>query len=184
MRVAILIYDTCAQFEVVLASLFIKQKHEMVTVGLDDRAVTSMEGFLLKPHMLLEALAPASIGAFIIPGGQPDTIKGNLILGKKLRSFNERKILIAAICGGPLHLGTAGLLKDRRFTSSIYKERPDDFPGGTYVDEDLVEDGNIITAQPNAYVDFALLLGKRLDVFKDQADYDETVREFRGFERA
>lgn len=183
MRVAILVYDTCAQFEVVLASLFIGRKHEIVTVGLDDRAVTSMEGFLLKPHMLLEDLAPDSIGAFIVPGGQPDTIKGNLILGKKLRSFNDRKVLIAAICGAPCHLGIAGLLKDRRFTSSVYEERPDDFPGGTYVDDDIVEDGNIITAHPNAYVDFALLLAKRLDAFKDQADYDETVRCFREFER-
>lgn len=183
MRVAILVYDTCAQFEVVLASLFIKQKHEIITVGLEDRTFTSFEGFLLRPHMLLEDLDPESISAFIIPGGDPDTIKGNLILGKKLRSFNERKMLIAAICGGPVHLGIAGLLKDRKFTSSVYEKRREDFPGGTYVDDDIVEDGNIITAHPNAYVDFALLLAKRLDVFKDQADYDETVRGFREFQR-
>lgn len=183
MRVAILVYDTCAQFEVVLASLFIKQKHDIVTVGLEDRAFTSMEGFLLKPHMLLEDLHPDSIDAFIIPGGDPEKIKGNMVLGKKLRSFNDRKKLIAAICAGPVHLGTAGLLNGRKFTSSVYKDRPDDFPGGTYVDEDIVEDGHIITAHPNAYVDFALLLGKRLDVFKDEDDYEETVRSFREFKR-
>jgi len=183
MRVAILVYDTFAQFEVVLASLFIKQKHEIVTVGLEDRTFTSMEGFQVKPHMLLEDLGPDTIDAFIVPGGQPDVIKGNLVLGKKLRSFNDRKILIAAICGGPSHLGIAGILNGKRFTSSVYNDHPDYFPGGTYVDDELVEDGNIITAQPNAYVDFALLLGQRLNAFKDQADYDETVRGFREFKR-
>lgn len=181
-RVAILVYDTCAVLEVALSSLFIRQRHEVITVGLEDQTFTSMEGLLLRPHMLLEDVHPDTIHAFIIPEGQPDAIKGNLILGKKLRSFNDRGMLLVAIGAGPVHLGTAGILNGHRFTSSVYLTRLEDFPGGTFVDDDIVEDSNIITARANAYVDLALLLGKRLEVFNEQPDHDGTSWAFKEFE--
>jgi hypothetical protein len=51
------------------------------------------------------------------------------------------------------------------------------------VDEDLVQDGNIVIAWPNAYVDLALVLGDRLHLFKDEDCRSETVRALREFKR-
>ena len=183
MKVAILVYDTCVQFEVIIAAYLCKYNGEVVTVGLEMKDYQTMEGFIVRPHMLLEDLDPDSIDAFIVPGGYPESIMGNLILGKKLRSVNERGKLIAAICGGPVHLGKAGILNGKRFTTTVLDKYPEAFEGGTYVDEDVVEDGNILTAWPNAYVDFAVKIGDRLNLFKDQADREETVRIFKGFQR-
>ncbi|OPY32473.1 MAG: Intracellular protease 1 [Methanomassiliicoccales archaeon PtaU1.Bin124] len=183
MHTGILVYDTCAQFEVMFASWILKDKGEVVTYGLEMRDYESMEGFRLRPHRLLEDMIPDEISLFIIPGGQPDVIAGNMILGKKLRGLNDRGKLLAAICGGPVHLGKAGVLQGKRFTTSVYEERKGDFEGGTYVDEDLVEDGNVITAWPNAYADFAIALGRRMNAFKDEAEEQQVIHIIKEFKR-
>ncbi|WP_175406469.1 hypothetical protein [Bacillus sp. FJAT-27264] len=42
-------------------------------------------------------------------------------------------------------------------------------------------DRNIVTALPNGYVDFALELGKLMNIYKDKADYQETIEFFKYF---
>jgi 4-methyl-5(b-hydroxyethyl)-thiazole monophosphate biosynthesis len=146
-----------------------------VTNGLEMREHRSTEGFLLHPQHHLSDLETDGTGAFIIPGGDPEPILGNEVLTGKLMALNERGKLLAAICGGPLHLSRSGVLEGKHFTSSMYAERRDDFTGGSYCDQDVIEDGNIITAWPNAFVDFALALGDRLRIWVDEADRDGQV---------
>lgn len=40
---------------------------------------------------------------------------------------------------------------------------------------DLVTDKNVITARANAYVDFAVEVAKKLDLFASEADLQETI---------
>lgn len=183
MNTGILVYDTCAQFEVVFAALLLRDKGNVTTYGLEMRDFETMEGFKVRPHRLLEDLQPEDMDLFIIPGGQPGVIAGNAILGHKVRDLNNQGKLLAAICGGPVHLGKAGVLQGKRFTTSVFGEWKEAFEGGTYVDEDLVEDGNIITAWPNAYADFALTLGRRMGAFKDAKEEASIVRMIREFQR-
>jgi hypothetical protein len=65
------------QFEVILASYLCKYDGEVVTVGLEMRDYNTGDGFIVRPHMLLEDLDPDTIDAFIVPGGCPDSILGN-----------------------------------------------------------------------------------------------------------
>lgn len=58
-------------------------------------------------------------------------------------------------------LDNAGLLCDVKSTHST--------------DEDLVYDKNIITARANAYVDFAIEVAKKLDLFTSEEDLQETI---------
>jgi 4-methyl-5(b-hydroxyethyl)-thiazole monophosphate biosynthesis len=184
MNTGILVYDTCAQFEIVFAALLLKDKGNVTTYGLEMRDFETMEGFRVRPHLLLDDLQPEDVDLFIVPGGRPEVIAGNALLGEKLRELNSHGKQLAAICGGPVHLGKAGVLHGKRFTTSVYEEWREDFEGGTYVDEDLVEDGNIITAWPNAYADFALALGRRMGAFKDLEEEASTVRMIREFQRS
>ncbi len=183
MNTGILVYDTCAQFEVVFAALILKDKGDVTTYGVEMREFETMEGFKIKPHKLLKDLSTDDTDLFIIPGGQPGVIAGNALLGRKIREMDSQGKLLAAICGGPVHLGNSGVLRGRRFTTSVFEEWKDAFEGGTYVDEDLVEDGNIITAWPNAYADFALTLGRRMGAFRDEAEDASMVRMVREFQR-
>lgn len=183
MKAGILIYDTCAQFEVVLAAMILREKGNVVTYGLEMRDMEAYEGFRLRPHHLLEDLRPEDVDIFIIPGGKPAVLARNKLLGDKLRELNSSGKPLAAICGGPVHLGFAGVLKGKRYTTPVSEEWSEAFEGATYVDEDVVEDGNIITAWPNAYADFALALGRRMGSFANSDEERSAVRLVREFLR-
>jgi len=178
-RVAIYIYDNYVQFEVVLSSHFLRTKGEVVVVSADGRPHRSMEGFLTAADMRLEDLDLDTVDVLILPGGYEKDLTDKEDLHAALRRLDARGAIVASICGGPLQLARAGLLKGRRFTSSVADEYPDAFAGATFVDANVVVDGNIVTAQPYGYVDMALELGRMLDIFEDERDYQETVQAFR-----
>lgn len=58
-------------------------------------------------------------------------------------------------------LDCAGILHDGNSTHSA--------------DLDIVRDKHIITARANAYVDFAIEVGKELELFEDEAELQETL---------
>lgn len=179
MRAALYIHDNYVLFEVVLSRYFLGTKGEVVVVSSDGRPHRSMEGFLTAADMRLDELDLASIDAFILPGGREEDIADHAGLRAALRELDARGCIIAAICGGPLQLARAGLLDGRQFTSSVAEDHPEAFAGATFVDQNVVVDGHIVTAQAYGYVDMALVLGRMLDVFEDERDYQETVQAFR-----
>jgi hypothetical protein len=88
---------------------------------------------------------------------------------------------LAAICGGPVHLARAGVLNGKSYTSTVTGDYPEEFAESNFAPGLVIVDGNIVTAQPHGYVDMALQLGKMMNIFKDEADYLETVAFFREF---
>lgn len=42
-------------------------------------------------------------------------------------------------------------------------------------------EGNLITAKANKYVDFAIELGKVMDIYRDKEDLEETIQYFKLF---
>jgi hypothetical protein len=52
---------------------------------------------------------------------------------------------------------------------------------GTSDGINVIRDGNILTAKPNGYVDFALELGRMMDIYQDEADLQETIDFFKYF---
>lgn len=93
----------------------------------------------------------------IVPGGDTQSVLENEALIGILKAADEAGASFGAICAGPLLLARAGLLKGRRFTHGY---EPDsslpDWKDGTYENQPVVVDGNIVTAQPQAYIDFAI----------------------------
>jgi len=74
-----------------------------------------------------------------------------------LKAANDAGATFGAICAGPLLLARAGLLKGRRFTHGYGPDSPlPDWKDGSYQDQPVVVDGNIVTAKPQAYIDFAI----------------------------
>jgi len=64
-----------------------------------------------------------------------------------VREAMERRLPLAVICHGPWLLVSAGLARGRRLTS--YPSLADDVrnAGGTWIDEEVVVDGNLITSR-------------------------------------
>jgi len=86
-----------------------------------------------------------------------------------LQALMKREILIAGICAGVDVLDHAGILCDVKSTHSS--------------DEDWVTDKNVITARANAYVDFAVEVAKKLDLFASEDDLQETINFWKHYQR-
>lgn len=111
----------------------------------------------------------------IIPGGLPGAtnLRDNPKVIEIVKRTNENDKLLAAICAGPIVFAKAGIIRDKKITS--YPGFEEDLKDGNYINENVVRDGNIITARGPALAgDFAIeivdyLLGKEkaLELKKD-----------------
>lgn len=181
MKTYILVYESFANFEVVLASHFLKTEGEIITVGLSKEPVHSGEGFTILPDVTVAEVDPKEVDALIIPGGRPDVLEEADDLLALIKAAQDNDAAIAAICSGVLQLARAGILVGKKFTTTLNHEDYDAFEGATYINEPLTLADNIITAKANAYVDFALTLGEMMDIFGDDDDYEATVEFFKFF---
>ncbi|WP_085625178.1 MULTISPECIES: type 1 glutamine amidotransferase domain-containing protein [unclassified Pseudomonas] len=87
--------------------------------------------------------------AIVLPGGVQNSDNIRLIPGaqKLVKSHNAANRPLAVICHGAWLLVSAGLANGKRMTS--YKTLQDDIrnAGGTWVDEQVVVDGNLISSR-------------------------------------
>ena len=99
----------------------------------------------------------------VLPGGMPGTI--NLMnhegLDKLLRKFHSENKLIAAICAAPTVLASKGFLEGKNAT--CYPGCESEMAGSNVLEQDVVEDGNIITSRGlGTAIDFALAIIRKL----------------------
>ena len=96
-----------------------------------------------------EDLDPGRIQALVVPGGtvNADRIRVDPTAQDIARRMMEDRKPIAVICHGPWLLVSAGLARGRRLTS--YHSLADDVrnAGGTWIDDEVVVDGNLITSR-------------------------------------
>ena len=94
-------------------------------------------------------LDPGAVDAIVVPGGtvNADRIRIDEQAQDIVRQAAERKLPLAVICHGPWLLVSAGQVRDRTLTS--YPSLADDVrnAGGTWVDQEVVVDGNLITSR-------------------------------------
>ena len=129
-------------------------------VVLDGRSIKATEGFSVNVDIALKELDKEQIRSFIVPGGDISIID-NEDFRIFLQDLKKKDILIAGICAGVDVLENAEILHEVKSTRSL--------------NEDCVCDKNIITARANAYVDFAIEVAKKLDLFESEDDLQETI---------
>ena len=101
----------------------------------------------------LDDVDPQRYVALLIPGGySPGNLESHPQALDICRAFMARGVPIAAVCHGPRLLMRAGLLHDRVVTGlfNIPNECPQDWQDGamgTYIDQAVVIDGNLITSR-------------------------------------
>jgi putative intracellular protease/amidase len=178
MNTYILIYDGYVQFEVVLAAYFMKTKSEVYTLGPENRPFESCEGFSTNPAAILGEIEAGSVDVLVIPGGDTAELAKNAELLELIRELDAAGTTIAGICGGIEVMKAAGVLEGRRFAGNPAEAES----AGTPQQDNVVADGNILTALPNGYVDFALELGRMMNIYKDEADLQETIDFFKYFQ--
>jgi len=170
------IYDGMVDFEMTLACHLAGK--EIVPIAYEIRVIKSKSGMCYYPVATVkEALKYKDVDGIIIPGGYNDEHRQELT--ELLNKLKDEGKLLAAICAGPQYLARAGILKDKRYTTTLTetalkeyfpKVLEDPFPRENYVNRNVVRDGNVITAVGNAFVDFSIEIVDFFGGFKDEEE--------------
>jgi putative intracellular protease/amidase len=176
LKAYLLVFDGLADWEPALALCEINKsgKFDVVTVGFTERPITTMGGYKISPHIMLDAIHPDEASIFIMPGGDMWEQGPHEDIIKLLHQFHAKSINIAAICGATLEVARAGLMSGLRHTSNskgylkvmIPDYRDDEF----YVDKLAITDKNLITASGLGNVEFACEIVRLLNIYNS----DET----------
>jgi putative intracellular protease/amidase len=170
------VYDTLSDWEVGYVTAAINGQHwkhdpgrfRVVTVGATREPVTTMGGLRIVPDVALDELSPADSAMLILPGADTWDTGGNAAFARKARELLDAGVPVAAICGATAGLAAEGLLDDRDHTSNAAEYlRYTDYAGGPRYRNDLVvTDGDLITANATAPVEFAREVLQWLDVYE------------------
>lgn len=161
MKDVVLLFDTACVYEIVILNYFLKVTgSDMIFCSVDGKGITSTEGYSVNVDTKLSEIDVNEIRSLIIPGGDVSSIQ-NEEVHELLGNVKACGKVIAAICAGVDVLEEAGILQGVKSTHSE--------------DLDTARDKHVITARANAYVDFAIEVGKELELFEDEADLQETI---------
>lgn len=139
--------------------------HEPVVVGrAAGRQLTGKKGMTITTDTGSAEVRVDDFDALVIPGGfSPDKVRTDRNLVELTRAMDEAAKPVAAICHAGWVLAEADVLRGRTVTSyhSIRTDLKN--AGATWVDEEVVEDGNLITSRnPGDIPAFCDALLKRL----------------------
>lgn len=140
---------------------------ETVVFSSSLKAVKSEEGILIQPSKSFDDFELKEYDCLILPGCSD---MREALYDSKIKDFLEKfqdnhDFVIGAICAGPMFLSQAGLLKNKKFTNSLFVEINEMLE---FIDEEniryepLVEDGNIITAVGFAFNEFAIAIARKI----------------------
>jgi protein deglycase len=115
----------------------------------------------------------------LVPGGDLGAIADDEELSCLLRENYAHGAVLGAICAGPLALARAGLLKGRAYTQAgRYPASVEHlWSGATFQQTSVATSDRIVTALPEAHIDFAIEIARQLGLFRDEAEA-EGRREF------
>ena len=162
MKTLVLLYPGCIAFEVLLACELLNSKFPVEIVTLDGNDHVASNGMIIKSSKALSGASPADYKVALFPGGDPEAVIGNTQLNQFIQSLNSNQSILAAICAGPVILDQAGVLAHKKIahgykgTQLEWLIEKGFFKNVSMTDHLTVTEGNIVTARPEAFIDFAV----------------------------
>jgi putative intracellular protease/amidase len=143
-------------------------RYRVRTVGATREAITTMGGVRIVPDLSVDELSPADSAMLIMAGAHTWDSRQNGVFAELARLFLEAGVPVAAICGATFGLADAGLLDDRKHTSSDvrYLSFSENYQGQEhYQDAPVWTDGPLITAGPANPLEFAREIFAKLALY-------------------
>lgn len=123
----------------------------VVKIGPQAETFSSKNGIPAKADRDIASAKADDFDVLIIPGGYaPDHMRRYPPMIEFVKRMHDDGKIVAAICHAGWMLASAGIIKGKRVTS-FYSIKDDMVnAGATWVDQEVVKDGNIITSRnPN-----------------------------------
>ena len=149
-RVAILAEDNYQELELWYPLLRLREAGaEVKVIGTGSAEVYhSKHGYPVRVNAAADQVSPADFDAVIVPGGYaPDRLRRYPAVLDLVRGVYERGGVVAAICHAAWVLVSAGILKGKKATCVPAIKDDVINAGATYVDTEVVQDGNLITSR-------------------------------------
>lgn len=172
-KVLLAIANGSEEMEAIIPIDVLRRAGAEVTIAATALQITAAHGTRIVADTTLEKCIDNTYDLIIIPGGMPgaEHLRDNASLTKMLKTQNENKRLIAAICAAPVVvLQHHGLLEGKRATC-----HPSMFSELKNLSQDpVVIDSNVITSQgPGTATAFALRL---TELLFDQETRDKVAK--------
>lgn len=166
--VVVILYPGCIFFEIALATEILKDKFRIVYVTPDGSDHLASNGSVLKAQASYAGVDLKNARALLIPGGDPGSVVEDKNLDRLVQQAQMQNLWLAAICAGPLVLAKAGVLRGKKIAHG-YGPKELDFLKSYFTDVNLSDaafecDESILTAKPEAHIEFAVELACRLGV--------------------
>jgi len=161
-KVLVPLAQGCEELEAVtITDLLTRAGIEVVTAGLDEKAVVASRGLTILPQTQIEKIADQLFDMVVLPGGLPGAnhLRDNAWVQQILKNHASHNCYVAAICAAPKALAQAGLLNNK--TATCYPGALDgsDLENVKLTENALEVDGNVITSRgPGTAMDFTLKL--------------------------
>ena len=149
-RIAILATDGFEQSELERPLAAIRDAGGVpVVVSLDGGTIRGTSDDPIEVDLTVGEARAEDFAGLVLPGGlkNPDTLRMDKASVGLIRAFAEKERPIAAICHAPWLLIEAGLVSGRTLTSWPSLATDIENAGGTWVDEEVRVDGNLITSR-------------------------------------
>ena len=136
-KAAIIIASGFEEGEALTIADIIKRAHlQCDLVGFEQEVKGGHEIIVRSDHILNETL---------LGYGGAEAMKNNPTLISYLQQMNEKGKYVCAMCAAPIVLEKANLLVDKKFTA--YQGYDQKIKQGTYLNDKVVIDGNIVTSR-------------------------------------
>lgn len=189
-KILVFIFDGMTDYEITFITHLLGADacKDIITIAYEDKIIKSRCGLLYKPSKLVTDVLNEDAEGLIICGGWYGDTRQELM--QLIYNLNLKGKLIAAICGaGTVFLAKSGILNNVKYTTPVvqwsekHKEvfgEKDPFPRENFIQKRVVRDGNIITAQGIAFIDFAIEICDWFNLFENQEDRDNFERNIKG----
>jgi protease I len=150
-KVAVIIADLFEDSEYTEPAQALRQAgHELIHIGL--QAGQTVRGKKNNTPVVIDLAVQdtraADFDALLIPGGySPDKLRADPQAVEFVRQFMQSNKPVFSICHGPQLLITAKSLEGRRLTGWKSIRQDIIYAGANFIDEEMVEDGNLITSR-------------------------------------
>jgi putative intracellular protease/amidase len=154
--------------------------YEVKTLSLSKNQIKSIGGFTTIPDYGIEDIPTEYAGIILIGGMSWRTEDATKLVPIVKKAYVDGKI-VGAICDATVFLGMNGLLNEKKHTSNTLDDLTSATQGSytgkeNYLVEQVVRDGNLITANGTAYLEFAREALNALNAYP--ADYIEENYQF------
>jgi len=157
----VLLFHTSCIYEIVTLNYYLHCAGKQVLfASIDGKPITSMEGYSINVNAKLSDIDIGNIELFIVPGGNVQAIDIPCVWNF-LKNVHANEKLIAGICAGVDVLDHAGILDGILSTHSS--------------DLDVAVSDNVITSRANGYIDFAIEVAKKMELFSDESNFWKTI---------